>query len=100
VQDIAEQAGHARGRGGVVFQTVSDGALLGTVLISGALAAVHLWKALFPKPREGRDRAEELGPVVRREVERALAEHDRHRGWGARLTATAGEEGPGPGRGR
>ncbi|HEY7328647.1 MAG TPA: hypothetical protein VH592_13465 [Gemmataceae bacterium] len=36
----------------VVFQTVSDAALLGAVLVSGALAAVHLWRVLAPKPKE------------------------------------------------
>jgi hypothetical protein len=30
-----------------MFQTVSDVVILGTVLISGALAAVHLYRALL-----------------------------------------------------
>ena len=52
-RNLAEQAGSIfPGKGRLVFQTVTDVALLGTVLISGALAAVHLWRALAPKPKE------------------------------------------------
>jgi len=52
-RNLAEQAGSMfPGKGRLVFQTVTDVALLGTVLISGALAAVHLWRALAPKPKE------------------------------------------------
>jgi hypothetical protein len=50
--DIAQQAGHAPGRTGTVFRTVADCALIGTAVISGALASLHLWKALFPKPHD------------------------------------------------
>lgn len=59
-QDIAHQAGHAPGRAKVVFQTVADCVLIGTVVISGALAAIHLWKSLFPRPQENhRERSPE-----------------------------------------
>jgi hypothetical protein len=51
-QDIAQQSGHAPGRVRVVFQTVADCAFIGTAVISGALASIHLWKALFPRPHE------------------------------------------------
>jgi hypothetical protein len=54
VQDIARQAGHAPGRARVVFQTVADCAIIGTAVISGVLASIHLWKALFPTKRVDR----------------------------------------------
>jgi hypothetical protein len=53
-EDIAQQAGHAPASARVVFQTVADCALIGTAVISGVLASIHLWKALFPKQREDR----------------------------------------------
>src|SRR5438105_532578 len=53
-QDIAEQSGHAPSRASVVFITVANCALVGTAVLSGALAAIHLWKALRPKPHEDR----------------------------------------------
>ncbi len=40
------------GKTRVVFQTVADCAVIATVVISGALAAVHLYKALFPRHKE------------------------------------------------
>ncbi len=40
------------GKARVVFQTVSDCAVIATVVISGALAAVHLYKALLPRHKE------------------------------------------------
>jgi hypothetical protein len=52
--DIAQQAHHAPGRAGTAFRTVADCALIGTAVISGALASLHLWKALFPKPHDDR----------------------------------------------
>jgi hypothetical protein len=51
-RDLADQTKHVPARGRVVFQTVADCAIIGTVVISGALASIHLWKALFPKPHE------------------------------------------------
>jgi hypothetical protein len=59
MQDISQQAGHAPGRARVIFQTVADCAIIGTAVISGALASIHLWKALFPKKREDKH---ELSP--------------------------------------
>jgi hypothetical protein len=53
-QDIGQQADHVPGRARVVFQTVADCAIIGTAVISGVLASIHLWKALFPRQREGR----------------------------------------------
>lgn len=49
VERLAEHAGLGGGRARVVFQVVTDVALLGTVLISGVLAAVHLYRALRPR---------------------------------------------------
>jgi hypothetical protein len=53
-QDIAQQADHVPGRARVVFQTVADCAIIGTAVISGVLASIHLFKALFPRQREDR----------------------------------------------
>jgi hypothetical protein len=55
-QDLAQQAHHAPGRTGIVFQNVASVAIIGTAVIGGALAAVQLWKAVFPRthaPRQG-----------------------------------------------
>jgi hypothetical protein len=88
--DIAEQSGHAPARGRVVFSTVADCALVGTALLGGALAAVHLYKSLFPKPRENRH---EAGP----DPASADREPPRHRS--RHMTdAAAGHEGNGHGR--
>ncbi len=46
-QELAQQASRAPGKARVVFQTVADCAMIGTVVVSGALASIHLWKALF-----------------------------------------------------
>jgi hypothetical protein len=51
-RDLAQQGQHAPGRARIVFQTVADVALIGTAVISGALASVHLWKALTRTQRE------------------------------------------------
>jgi hypothetical protein len=60
-QDLAEQAGRPPGQGRNAFQTVYNVALLATVVLSGALAGVHLYKALFPRQREDRhERSAEL----------------------------------------
>ncbi len=53
--DLSQQAHHAPGRAGMVFRTVADCALIGTAVISGALASVHLWKALFPRHDDRRE---------------------------------------------
>jgi hypothetical protein len=45
-EELGRYAGRAPGRASVIFQTVSDIALLATISVSGALAAVHLWRAL------------------------------------------------------
>ncbi|HYV36077.1 MAG TPA: hypothetical protein VE988_10265 [Gemmataceae bacterium] len=54
-RDLAQQGQHAPGKARLVFQTVADIALIGTAVISGALAAVHLWKALARSNRESHD---------------------------------------------
>ena len=52
-RDLAEQAGSIfPSKGQMVFKTVTDVAILGTILVSGALAAVHLWNALSAKHKE------------------------------------------------
>jgi hypothetical protein len=48
-RNLADQVGIPSGRVRLAFQTVTDVALLGTVAVTGALAAVHLYKSLFPK---------------------------------------------------
>jgi hypothetical protein len=55
-QDLGRQAGHAPGRVGTAFRTVADCALIGTAVISGALASIHLYKALHPREdKHGRE---------------------------------------------
>jgi hypothetical protein len=46
-RDLARESTRVPGQGRVIFQTVADVALIGTAVLSGALAAVTLWKALF-----------------------------------------------------
>jgi len=78
-RNLAEQAGLAPGKAQVVFQTVADVALLGTVVVSGALAAVHLYKALFPKHKEDQRAPEPAGgdrSPPRRRNARAAASAD------------------------
>jgi hypothetical protein len=53
-QGLAEQANRPPGKGSGAFRAVYDVALLATVVLSGALAGIHLYKTLFPKPREDR----------------------------------------------
>jgi|GEM_PF-2801277 len=50
--DLAHEAGRAPGKARIVFQTVADCALIGTVVISGVLASVHLFRALVPRNSE------------------------------------------------
>jgi hypothetical protein len=57
--NLADQIGVPSGRVRVVFQTVTDVAVLGTVLVSGALAAVHLYKALLPRHKKEDDHSPE-----------------------------------------
>ena len=45
-RDLAQQGQHTPGKARVVFQTVADVAFIGTAVIGGALAVIHLWKAL------------------------------------------------------
>jgi hypothetical protein len=94
-QDIAERSGLAPSRARVVFQTVADCALIGTALISGGLAAIHLYKALFPKPHGDRH-GPSLDPDLRRDAG-AGSEPPRRRDDG-RLTAAGGDERSGRGR--
>jgi len=51
-RNLADQAGLVPGKTRVLFQTVADCAVIATVVLSGALAAVHLYKALFPRHKE------------------------------------------------
>ncbi len=86
--DLAQQGQHAPGKARLVFQTVADVALIGTAVIGGALAAVHLWKALAGRRSEqhqggtpepagaGRHPPRNRG---RHAVAHAADEGDRHR---------------------
>jgi hypothetical protein len=61
VRDLEDQSVRLPGRTGVIFQNVANVALIGTAVISGALASVHLWRALFPRhaaPRADASRQE------------------------------------------
>jgi hypothetical protein len=58
-QDIARQAAHAPGKARIVFQTAADVAIIGTAVISGALATVGLWKALFRQHSKHADHRDE-----------------------------------------
>lgn len=49
VRDLVDQSGHLPGRTSIIFQNVANVALVATAVISGALASVHLWRALFPR---------------------------------------------------
>jgi hypothetical protein len=97
-EDLARQARHAPGRTGIVFQNVANVAIIGTVLISGALAAVHLWRALFPRhhePRQGTP-AEPAGgshiPSRRRQPYMALADGNERDHLGRREFAHQGDD--------
>ena len=56
-RDLADQAGQAPGRPGTVFQKVTSVALVTTAVLSGATAAIHLWKSLFLRHQEKGHRA-------------------------------------------
>jgi hypothetical protein len=81
-ENLAEQAGIAPGRTRMVFQTVADVALVGTVLVSGVLAAVHLYRALFPRHKQ-----DHLGP------EPSGSDHSPPRRRGPRAAGTADHHG-------
>jgi hypothetical protein len=51
-EDLSECARRSPARVGTAFATVAEVAVLGTVLMSGALATVHLYRALFPRHKE------------------------------------------------
>jgi hypothetical protein len=80
-RNLAEQAGIAPGKIRVVFQTVADVALVGTVVISGALAAVHLYRTIFPRHKEDHPAPEPTGgdhlPPRRRGRHATAAAEDR-----------------------
>jgi hypothetical protein len=53
VENLADLMGiHPDSKARVAFQAITDVALLGTVVISGALATVHLYRSLFRKHKE------------------------------------------------
>ena len=60
-ENLADQAGLPPGRARAVFQTVTDFAVIGTVVLSGALAAVHLYKTLFPRHKNDQPAPEPAG---------------------------------------
>ena len=82
-EDIAQQAEHA-GRAGRILQNIANLALIGTALISGALAAVHLWRTVW-KPHPARE-GEPPQP-------KAAGEPPRQRTRNG-LAINAGEDGP------
>lgn len=63
---------------GLAFQAVNS-VCLGVVTVKLALDMIRDRREARHKPQAD---AEHLGPLVRREVERALAEHDGRRGRG------------------
>ena len=84
VENLADQAGIAPGKMRVVFQTVADVTLVGIVVISGALAAVHLYKTLFPRHKESHPAPEAAGgnrSPPRRPGPRATAAADDRGGY-------------------
>jgi len=60
-ENLAGQAGVSPGKTRAVFQTVADVVLVGTMVISGALAAIHLYKTLFPRQKENHPAPEPAG---------------------------------------
>jgi hypothetical protein len=49
-RDLAEQV--APGKSRVVFETVTQVAIIGSALIGGALGLVHLYRSLFPRHKQ------------------------------------------------
>jgi len=52
VRNLAQEAGHTKGRTGVVFQRVAQVTIVATALATGALAFYQLWKELSRPHRE------------------------------------------------
>jgi hypothetical protein len=46
--DLAQQAGQVPGHAGRSLRMVADCCMIGSIIIGGVLAGVHLWRALFP----------------------------------------------------
>ena len=51
-ENLADQAGISPGKTRVVFQTVADAAIIVSALTATTLAAMHLYKTLFPRHNE------------------------------------------------
>jgi hypothetical protein len=86
---LADESHRVPGRGRVTFQTISDVAILGTVLISGALATVHLYRSLIPRQREDHPG---LNP------DEVADSKPLHCGSSRHLTAAVGQKKPGRNR--
>jgi hypothetical protein len=53
VENLADLFGVPEGgKTRIVFKAAADVALLGTVVVSGTLASVHLYRSLFRKPKD------------------------------------------------
>jgi hypothetical protein len=46
--DLADHARHTPGSSGPVFHSVAEIVFIGTAVLTGTLALIHLWKALYP----------------------------------------------------
>lgn len=83
-ENLADQAGIAPGKTRVVFQTVADTAIIVSALTATTLAAMHLYKTLFPRHREEQHTPETAAgdgaPPHRRRPHTALAFADGHDG--------------------
>jgi hypothetical protein len=51
-ENLAEQAGLSPGKMRVVFQTVANAAIIISAVTATTMAAMHLYKALFPRHKE------------------------------------------------
>ena len=60
-ENLADHAGITPGKTRVVFQTVTDTAIIVSALTATTLAAMHLYKTLFPRHREDRHSPEPAG---------------------------------------
>ena len=60
-RNLADQAGIAPGKVRVVFQTVTDAAIIVSALTATTLAAMHLHKTLFPRHKEDHPSPEPAG---------------------------------------
>lgn len=83
-ENLADQAGIAPGKTRVVFGIVTDVAILTAAVTGAALGAVHLWKTLFPKPKQNQHSSEPAGggdgPPRRRGPHAATASPDHQDG--------------------